>query len=80
MRSFAKIKPPRNSENALSLSVEGKLYRSREFFTWQICLLTLLAKIKFSRKFPNLQYLLAEISIFQVDYVILRLRYLADTM
>ena len=26
------------------------------FFTWQICLLTLLAKIKLSRKFLNIQY------------------------
>ena len=32
MRSFAKIKPSRNSENSLSLSDEGKSYRSRDFF------------------------------------------------
>ena len=29
---------------------------SRDFLTFQICLLTLFVKIKFSRKFPNLQY------------------------
>ena len=31
MRSFAKIKPMRNSEISLSLSDEGKSYRSRDF-------------------------------------------------
>ena len=30
---------------------------SREFFTSQICLLALFAKIKFSKKFPNLKYI-----------------------
>ena len=34
----------------------GKSYPSRKFQTLQICLLTLFAKIKFSRKFPDLQY------------------------
>ena len=33
----------------------GKSYPSCEFLTSQICLLTLFAKIKLSRKFPNLQ-------------------------
>ena len=32
MRSFAKIKPSRNSENSLSLSDEGRSYRSRDFY------------------------------------------------
>ena len=34
----------------------GKSCQSREFLTCQTCLLTLFAKIKFSRKNPNLQY------------------------
>ena len=33
----------------------GKSYPSCEFLTSKICLLTLFAKIKLSRKFPNLQ-------------------------
>ena len=40
--SFVKIKSSQNGEITLS-------------FTMQLCLLTLLAKIKFPRKFPNLQ-------------------------
>ena len=56
MRSFAKRKPPRNDEITLSFTVIGKSCLSRENLTPQICLLTLFAKIKFSRKFPNLQY------------------------
>ena len=35
----------------------GKSCQIREFLTWLICLLMLFAKIKLSRKFPNLQYL-----------------------
>ena len=34
----------------------GKSCPSREFLASQICLLTLFAKIKFSRKFPDLQF------------------------
>ena len=56
MQSFAKIKPLQNGKNSLSFTDVGKSYRSRELFTWQICLLKVLAKIKFSRKFPNLQF------------------------
>ena len=44
MRSFAKIKPSRNSENSLSFADVGKSCQSREFLVWQICLLTLFAK------------------------------------
>ena len=43
--------------SSLPFTDMGKSCHSREFFTSQICLLTLFAKIKFSRKFPNLQYL-----------------------
>ena len=57
MRSFAKIKPSRNSENSLSFTDVGKSSQSREFLVLQICLLTLFAKIKFSGTFPNLQYI-----------------------
>ena len=35
----------------------GKSCHSREFLASHICLVTLIAKIKFTRKCPNLQYL-----------------------
>ena len=56
MRMFVKIKFSTNSEITLSFTDAGKSCPCRECLTWQICLLTLFAKIKFSRKFPNLQY------------------------
>ena len=55
MRSFVKIKPLPNGKIILSLIDIGKSCLSREFFTSLICLLMLFWKIKFSRKFPNLQ-------------------------
>ena len=67
MRIFAKIKPSQNGENNFSFTyvgkscqnrdffLLGKYSQNRDFFTWQIYLLKLFAKIKFSRKFPNLQ-------------------------
>ena len=42
---FSKIKPSRNRENSLSFTDVGKSCQSREFLQWQICLLTLFAKI-----------------------------------
>ena len=57
MLSFMKIRSLRNGEIALSFTCIGKLCLSREMLTSQKCLLTLLAKIKLSGKFPNLQYL-----------------------
>ena len=51
MRSFVKIKPSRNGEITLSFTDIGISCLSREFLTSQICLLTLFAKIKFSRNF-----------------------------
>ena len=56
MRSFVKIKTSRNGKITLSFNDIGKSCLSRDFFTSLICLLLLFAKIKFSRKFPNLQY------------------------
>ena len=56
MRSFMKIKPSRNGKINMSFIDIGKSCLSHEFFTSLICLLMLFAKIKFSRKFPNLQY------------------------
>ena len=56
MRSFVKIKPSRSGKITLSFIDIGKVYLSRDFFTSLICLLMLFAKIKFSRKFPNLQF------------------------
>ena len=55
LRSFMKIKPSRNGKITLSFIDIGISCLSREFFTSLICLLMLFAKIKFSRKFPNLQ-------------------------
>ena len=57
IRSFVKISPSRNCDITLSFTNGGKSCPNREFLTSQICLLTLFAKIKFLRKFPNLQYL-----------------------
>ena len=56
MRSFVKIKFSQNVD--IKLSLTGAVYScsSREFEAWQICILTQFAKIKFSRKFLNLQY------------------------
>ena len=51
-----KIKSSRNGEITLSFTDIGKSCPSRKFLASQICLLTLFAKIKFSRKFPDLQY------------------------
>ena len=56
MRSFVRTKPSRNGKITLLFSDVGKSCLSREIFTSLICLLILFAKIKFSRKFPNLQY------------------------
>ena len=56
MRSFAKTKSLQNCDIVLASTDLGKSWLSREFLMSQICLLTLLAKIKFSQKFPDLQY------------------------
>ena len=56
MRSFRKIKSLRNAEISLLLTDIGKSCPSREFLASQICYLTLFAEIKFSRKFPDLQF------------------------
>ena len=55
MRSFVIINPSRIGDIALSFADIGKSCPVREFFTSQMCLLALFAKIKFSRKFANLQ-------------------------
>ena len=56
MRSFVKIKSSRNWEITLSITDIGKSCSGREFLAQQECLLTLFVKIKFSRKFRDLQY------------------------
>ena len=63
MRSFVKIKSFRNVEIPLSFAELGKSCPSREFLTSQLCLLTLFAKIEFSRKFPDLQYTIVYFSM-----------------
>ena len=55
MRSFVIIESSRSGEVTLSFTDVGTSCPCREFLTPQICLLTLVAKIKFSRKFPDLQ-------------------------
>ena len=50
------IKPSRNGKITLSFNDIGQSCLNREFFTSLMCLLMRFAKIKFSRKFPNLQY------------------------
>ena len=61
-----KIKSSRNREITLSFTDICKSCLSREFLTSQTCLLTLFAKIKFSQKFLNLQYLR---KIFQLKWL-----------
>ena len=53
---FRENKSSQNGRITLSFTDIWKLCLSREFLASQICLLTLFAKIKLSRKFPNLQY------------------------
>ena len=60
MQSFVKMKSSRNGEITLSFTDIGKSCPSWEYLTSQICLLTLFTKIKFSKKFPNLQYIIVE--------------------
>ena len=55
-RNFVKIKSSRNGEITLLFTDLRKSFPNREFLTSQICLLALFAKIKFSRKIPDLQY------------------------
>ena len=50
-RSFAKIKPSQNREITLLVADVGKSCPSRKCLTWQICLVTLFTKIKFSQNF-----------------------------
>ena len=50
-----KIKSSRNDEIILSFTDTGKPCLCRDFLTSQVCLLTLFAKIRFSRKILNLQ-------------------------
>ena len=52
---FRGNKSSRNGEITQSFTDTGKSCPRREFLVSQICLLMLFAKIKFSRKFPDLQ-------------------------
>ena len=54
---FRENTPSRNGKNTLSFIDIRKPCLSRDFFTSLICILMLFAKIKFTRKFPNLQYI-----------------------
>ena len=55
-RSFVKIKLFKLAKSLWLIDV-GKLYPTRKYLTSQKRLFTLFAKIKFLRKFPNLQYI-----------------------
>ena len=66
MRSFAKIIHSRKDGIALSLSDLRQSRLSGEFKTWQICLLPLFAKIKFSRTCPNLQKIFVLVGILYI--------------
>ena len=56
MRRFVNIKSSRNGEITTESTTEiGKSYPSREIFRSQVCLLTLFAIIKFSRKSTDLK-------------------------
>ena len=55
--SRMKINPSQNGEITFEFIDVGKSCPSCEFLTWQICILTLSAKLKFSRNFSNLSYL-----------------------
>ena len=50
LHSFVKIKFLKNGAITLSITEMGKSYPSREIFRSHVC-----AKIKFTRKFPDLQ-------------------------
>ena len=52
---FRENKSWRIGEITLSTTDIGKSYPCSEIFRSQVCLLTLFAKIKFSRKFPDVQ-------------------------
>ena len=52
---FMEIKSSQNVEITLSFTDIGKSCPSCDFLMSQMCLLTLLAKLKFWRKNPNLQ-------------------------
>ena len=55
MRSFVKMKSSEKGEITLSTTDIDESYPSREIFRSKVCLLTLFAKLRFSRKFPILQ-------------------------
>ena len=72
-RNFADAKFRENKTLAkwritISFTEKYKSCPSREFLASQICLLMLFAKIKFSRKFPNLQYSVCYTQIFLFSY------------
>ena len=57
VRSFVKIKSSQKDEITLSTTDIGESYSSREIFQSKVCLLTRVTKLKFSRKFPDSQYI-----------------------
>ena len=56
MRSFVKIKPSWNGKITLSFIDIGQFCLNHELFISLMCLLMQFMKIKFSQKFPDLQY------------------------
>ena len=54
-KMFVKIESSQIGKITLSFTDIGKSHLCSEFLMSKICVLTLFAKIKFSRNFPNLQ-------------------------
>ena len=61
-----KIKSSQNGEITLLFTDIGKSCPSFKFLTSKICLLTLFQKIKFSCKFPDLQYTFTVKSLYKI--------------
>ena len=68
---FRENKPSRNGDITLSFTDICKSCPCHKILTWQICLLTLFAKINILRKFPNLQFksCLSDWSVLQVSVI-----------
>ena len=65
---FREIKMSRNDKITLLFTDIRISCPSREFLMSQICLLMLFAKMKFSQKFPDLQYVEKKIQISVLSY------------
>ena len=67
MRSFLKIKSSRIGALTLLFTNKGKSCPVRNFFTYQMCLLTLFAKIKYREKISEFTVFVIPISDIDVS-------------